>query len=59
MYTLFTPIKMYYSEIFRKQKLFTAVSSSQVHLEVTTEHQHISLAQTKAQICESESQFIF
>lgn len=43
------PIQMYYPEIFRKLKLFTAVSSSEVHLEVTTKHQHISLLQAHKQ----------
>lgn len=52
-----SPIQMYYSEIFRKLKLFSTVPSSEVHLEVTTEHQYMSLAQTHAQ-CVS-SQFVF
>lgn len=50
---------MYYFDIFRKQKLFTAISSSQLHLQVPAEHQHTSLAQTKAQMRDSESQLTF
>lgn len=45
--------------MLRKLTLFTAVSSSQIHLEVTAEHQHISFAQTKVHMCEMESPCIF
>lgn len=48
-----SPIQMYYLEIFRKLKLLTAVSRSEVHLEVTTTDQYISLTQTHKQMYES------